>query len=131
MQRRAHIVHRDIRNLHILQRANGFVPRARLKTKPRQHVLSLLVPRASMLKSPGAKEKTVVNDQILRRPDQSNPIAGRVDDAAGNQCVLPIPTSDAVVAGIKFAVADADIATGVVLPSAKVNAIPPAGDFYA
>src|SRR2546421_2627092 len=128
MQRRAHIVHGDIGNLHILQAANGFVPRARLKTEAGQHVLSLLLTRASMLKSPGAKEKTIVNDQIPGRPDQSNSVAGRIDNAAGNQRVLPIPPGDAVVAGVKLTVADADIATGIVLPPAKMNSIPTAGD---
>lgn len=82
-----------------------------------------------MFEAAWAEEEAVVDDEVFGGADESDAVAGGIDEAIGDEGIFPEPAGDAVVAGVELAVGDGDVFAGVVFPAAEVNAIPTAGDF--
>jgi hypothetical protein len=71
------------------------IPCARLQRDGCEHVVAI---RGSMRKLPRTEELAVVHHQFVRRADQSNAIAGRIEHAIRDRHVLPITAGDCVIA---------------------------------
>jgi hypothetical protein len=78
---------------------------------------------------PGAVKETVVDYQVRGRADQPDSVARGIDDAIGNQGIVPIASGNRVVSCEKLTADDADVPAGVVRCSTEMHAVPAAGNF--
>src|SRR5687767_746302 len=72
----------------------------------------------------GAAEKVVRDGQPCRRPDETDAVARRVDEAVANNGVIPVTPGNGVVAGEELAANDAHVMTPALGCAAPVDAIP-------
>ena len=126
MERRGHVLHRDVGDQHVVEVAGRPVPGPRLEVDAGEHVVAV---RGAVRLDAGAVEQAIANDQVRGRTDQADAVAGGVHDAVGDDDVLPVAAGNRVVAGVEAAADDAHVLARMVRRAAKVHAVPAAGEF--
>ena len=120
-ERRRDMLHGDIRDQDVVEQTLGGVPGAGLEEDSGEHVVTV---RGAMGVKAGAKEQGVMDRKAAGRADESNAVAGGIDNAPGDDGVIPIPTRDGVVAGVKAAAGDPDIAARAIGSATEMDAVP-------
>ena len=110
-------MHGNIGDQDIVEVTFRSIPRAGLQVDAGKHVVAV---RRAVRVDAGTIEQAVVDDKVGGRPDQPDPIARGVDNAPGNQRVVPIPASDRVVSGKELTSNDAYVSAGPIRPTAEM-----------
>jgi len=125
MERCGDVPHGHVGDQDVVEAALRRVPRPWLEIDAGQHVVAV---GCAVGVQARPIEQAVVYNQVLGRTDQTDSVAGRVDDAAGDHRVLPVTTRNRIIPGVEPTVRDVHVPTRMAGRPAKVYTVPSAGE---
>ena len=125
--RRGDLAHGVVGQQHFIEESFGFVPGARLKDDSAQHIRSST---GAVRLVAGPIKQAAVYQEVGGGANEADTVARRVHDTARDDRIIPVPTGNRIVAGVKLAIDNIDVMAPMSGRATKVNAVPAAGDFH-